>query len=544
MTSIAIDGQNEEDFRRGIETDLRHGREVAATERLRRLLEPYAAPGGILPERFLSVTADDLALRGWEFLGDCIARHDRPGRPVTAIGIGFAWPGDDVPVPDATGRLTPHLETAYYNDAAYPFSQSGRDDLLDGYSLHGCTWAADCEASDNALSVDGIDDLHGALAGLETQLLDSEEPDEEAIRAGSLGACLLSALLFQAVGRRVASDGLPRPLCVTAGSNGIYPYFDAPVVGMPENVRRAAEKADEEERDTGVPGPRYSSLLMTGIPRAQKRAVLVLAESESEMAVRIASLRGHQHGAEPAHRPPEELAAPAPLAEPVTAAASPLLSKKPSQHNWDFRDLLSAPPAEPLPIRPPERDLAGTAGDKPGSGSGDPDEAWFDAAWDEASGPGGEPPAEPALPSGDEPAPEPDDAPAFTLRPVPKVPRLEQEPCEDVHPGFPMLSESLQDRLESLLAPQEPLLLDQPEIALPVPMPDEPVAAMDAPEPAPIIANPWPIEAAGLAWPYVPWSDEPGNFAPTSAQRNEPDAAPAEPRGLFSRFVAWILRQN
>lgn len=540
MTSIAIDGQNEEEFRRGIETDLRHGREVAATERLRRLIEPYAAPGGILPERFLSVTADDLTLKGWEYLGDCISRHDRPGRPVTAIGIAFGWPGDEMPVPDASGQLTPHVETAYYNDAAYPFSQSGRDDLLDGYSLHGCTWTADCEASDNALSVDGIDDLHGALAGLETQLLDSEEPDEEAIRAGSLGACLLSALLFQAVGRRVASDGLPRPLCVTAGSNGIYPYFDAPVVGMPENVRRAAEKAEEEELDTGIPGPRYSSLLMTGIPRAQKRAVLVLAESESEMAVRVASLREHQNGAEPAGEP----AAPAPLVEPIKAAASPLLSKKPSQHNWDFRDMLGPLPSGARPDTPPERDLADSEGDRSGHRSDTPDEEWFDAAWDETAGPADEPLAEPEVPIADEPVPEPDNEPAFTLRTVPTVPRLEGEPHEDVHPGFPMLSESLQERLESLLAPQAPLLLEEAQIAPPEPILAEPAAAMESPEPTPVVAEPWPIEAAGLAWPFTAWADEQGNAAPVLAELNSSEAAPVQPRGLFSRLFAWIRRHT
>lgn len=540
MTSIAIDGQTEEDFRRGIETDLRHGREVAATERLRRLIAPYAAPGGILPERFLNVTADDLTLKGWEYLGDCIGRHDRPGRPVTAIGIAFGWLGDDMPVPDASGRLTPHVETAYYNDAAYPFSQSGRDDLLDGYSLHGCTWAADCEASDNALSVDGIDDLHGALAQLEARLLDSEEPDEAAICAGSLGACLLSALLFQAVGRRVASDGLPRPLCVTAGSSGIYPYFDAPVVGMPENVRRAAEKAEEEELDTGIPGPRYSSLLMTGIPRAQKRAVLVLAESESEMAVRLASLRGHQHAA----APDDEPAAPTPLAQPVKAAASPLLSKKPSQHNWDFRDMLGPLRGERRPDTSLKRDAADTGGDRPGAGSGEEDEARFDAAWDETAGPASEPPAEPAFPTAREPAPEPDEKPTFTLRPVPAVPRLEREPHEDVHPGFPMLSESLQERLESLLAPQLPLLLDEAEIALPVPILAELAADMEAPVPVPVVADPWPIEAAGLAWPFAAWNDEPGNCDQILPEQDQPDAAPAPPCGLFARLFAWFHRQS
>ena len=518
MTTIAIDGQSEEEFRRSIESDLRHGRDSVAIGRLQKLLEPYAGPDGILPTRFLTVTAADLALRGWSYLGDCIARHDRPGRPVTAISIAFGWAGEEPPAPDEQGRLNPHVETGYYNDAAYPFSQSGRDDLLDGYSLHGCTWAADCEASDNALSVDGIDDLHGALALLEAQLLTSDEPDADAIVAGSLGACLLSALLFQAVGQRIAADGLPRPVCVTAGSNGVYPYFDSPVAGMPESARRAAEKAEEEEADTGVPGPRYSSLLMTGIPRAQKRAVLVLAETEGEMAVRIARLRGHGEGGDGESQPP---AAP-PLPEPIPALpASPLLSKKSPQHNWDFRDMLGPPPgtldAAPQPESGPEpepepewadepTDLAAAEPTPTDAPEAVPDAApeWSEASWDD---PVDQP--EPVCPS-----PEPSEAPA--------------------EPGFALLGGSLQGRLESLLSPQVPLSLAPPPELYPD---DQDVAEQ------PAAAEPWPEHAAGLAWPFGTGWDALG------AQEPEAPETPAEiaevvpePAGLFARLRTWLRR--
>ena len=514
MTTIAIDGQSEEDFRRAIETDLRHGRDTAAIERIQRLLAPYAGPDGILPERFLTVTAADLALRGWSYLGDCIARHDRPGRPVTAISITFAWAGEEPPAPDAQGCLTPHVETGYYNDAAFPFSKSGRDDLLDGYSLHGCNWAADCEASDNALSVDGIDDLHGALAELEARLLASEEPDEDAIIAGSLGASLLSALLFQAVGQRIAADGLPRPVCVTAGSNGVYPYFDAPVAGMPESARRAAEKADEEEADTGVPGPRYSSLLMTGIPRAQKRAVLVLAETEGEMAVRIARLRGHGEGGDGESQTP----APPPLPQPPPLPASPLLSKKSPQHNWDFRDMLSPPPAGSDAAHEPAPEPADEWSDEPAEQAASepipfesPEAApdlppqWSEANWDEP-----EDRAEPAHAS-----PEPSEAQA--------------------EPGFVLLNDSLQDRLESLLTPQVPLSLAPPMAA---PSPDD-QSAIDLPA-AP---KPWPEQAAGLAWPFGTGWDELDGEQPEPPETAE-EIVEARPQhtGLLARLRAWIRR--
>lgn len=351
VSTIVIDGLNEEDFRRSIENRLREGQTGAAVERLRALLAPYAGPGGILPERFLTVDAADLILTGWDRLGDAVRGHDAPGRPVTAISIAFGWPGEEVPEPDPDGRLRPFIETGYFSDNAYPFSQSERDDLLAGCSSYGCPWSGDAEATDNALSLEGIEDLHGALASLEARLLASDEPDEEGIRAGSLGSCLLSALLFQAVANRIADDGLPRPLCVMAGSSGVYPYFDAPVVGMPEG---AIVKPDEEaEFSARAPAPRYSSLLMTEVPRARKRAVLVLDESADETANRLARLRGQEDSADgygDIRQEPMPVVAEPDLPEiaPPTAGAEPLLARKSPKKSFDFRDMLSpSKPAAP-----------------------------------------------------------------------------------------------------------------------------------------------------------------------------------------------------
>lgn len=455
MTSITLDGLNEEEFRRSIEARLRHDLAGAAVDRLRALIAPYAAPGGILPERFLTVTADDLNLYGWEGLADALRRLDRPGRPVTALGITFGWPGEDAPGPDADGKLTPCLETCYYNDDAFPFSQSGREDLLDGYSYHGCTWGDDCEARETTLSLGGIDDLHGALAGLEARLLASEEPDEEEIRAGSLGACLLSVLLFQAVGARVARDGLPRPLCVMSGSNGVYPYFDAPVVGLPEEARKAGEAADEvgSTPDRGVPGPRYSSLLVTGIPRARKRAVLVLEESEDEMAVRIANLRSLNHRVDPVEATPPEPEAP--VITPV--ANGPLMAKKPLGQGWDFREMLG--PREDGPASGlPASDQDEPRGDGPSGAGPAPD-----PLPEPAIGPG--PVSDSGL-RGDTAADadtDQDRLPALEGRPpvadlsaldaILQVPRRRFPRQLPVEPGFSLIEPTVQDRLHSLLAP-------------------------------------------------------------------------------------------
>ena len=350
MSSIVIDGLSEEDFRRSIQNRLREGKASSTIMRLRGLLAPYAGPGGILPERFLKVEVTDLILSGWDTLGEAAARHDRPGRPVNAVSIAFGWPGEDLPQPDAQGHLPPCLETSYFNDDAFPFSQSTRETLLEGYSYDGCTWSGDPEATDTALTLAGVDDLNGALAALEAKLLADDEPDEEHLRAGSLGACLLSALLTQAVTDQIGRDGLPRPLCVTTGSSGVYPYFDTPVAGMPPEAIKVAEKQEDTvPSGQDVPVPRYSSLLLTGIPRAKKRAVLVLEETEDEIAVRIAGLRNLHHPeredselpgeSEPVAAAPAE-PDPAPPVADLPTDGGLLLAKKPVKHSADFRDML------------------------------------------------------------------------------------------------------------------------------------------------------------------------------------------------------------
>ena len=350
MSSIVIDGLNEEDFRRSIQNRLREGKASTAVIRLRALLSPFARPGGVLPERFLTIEAADLILTGWDALGEAAARHDRPGRPINALSIAFGWPGEDLPQPDAHGHLPPFIETSYFNDDSFPFSVSSREDLLEGYSFDGCTWSGDPQATDAAVAVAGIDDLNGALAALEARLLATDEPGEDDLRAGSLGACLLSALLIQAVTQQIERDGLPRPLCVTAGSSGVYPYFDAPVAGMSAAVLKANEAAEDTiPAGQDVPIPRYSSLLMTGIPRAKKRAVLVLEESADELEARLTGLRNLNHAEPEAPEPPRE-ALPVvsmpelpdlPELEPLAADGGLLLARKPVKHSADFRDMLS-----------------------------------------------------------------------------------------------------------------------------------------------------------------------------------------------------------
>lgn len=339
-----------------------------------------------------------------------------------------------------------------------------------------------------------MDDLHGALAQLEARLLAMEVPNEDEIRAGSLGACLLSVLLFQAVRDKIARDGLPRPICVMAGSNGVYPYFDAPVAGMPEHALKE-EAAELTGAAAHVPGPRYSSLLVTGIPRARKRAVLVVEETETETAARIANLRGLHHRDEDLSEPVVE-----PLTEPVPELAEvaevddgtivpnpngPLMVKRKPSHAWDFRDLLTTEPPSEAPEDDPEDDF----------GPPEPPQNWLPPEE------GGE--ASPLdLSQGREPVPEGDtpqaDAPGADLAEPAEPDQTASTPLPPrrVEPGFTSFEIDLdiESRLKALIAAQ----VGQAEPApVTVPEPEIEPEAITGDAVTPDLGPAWPL---GIGW--------------------------------------------
>lgn len=300
MEPITIEGMDEHAFRYSIEDMLRHGEVDGAIEKLRAMLAPYAGEGGPLPRRFLDVSAANVEFAGWHKLRDRLYDHGRRGHPISAIGVVLAnsralgGPGP------SRGWLSPFIKTFYFSDDAYPFSDATRDDLLDGYSREGFGWQGDYQATDATLSIKGIDDLYGAVVELEDRLLHSRYPSEHEVRAGSIGACYLAALIHQALRETIRKKGLPRPLCVLAACDGVYPFFDAPVAGLDECTveettgtaadetqladddaasGKSAEQDDEEEV-----GRKAASLLTVVSRPGTKQPVIVLAEEDARQA--------------------------------------------------------------------------------------------------------------------------------------------------------------------------------------------------------------------------------------------------------------------
>ena len=322
MDIITIEGMVENDFRLSIEDMLRLDQVDEAVARLRGLLGSAAGVGKILPARFLEVTSADLEIGGWHRLEDRLLDHGRSNFPITAIGVTLADARQlGGPVPDG-GKLRPFIKTFYFTDDAYPFSEATRHDLLDGYSREGFELQGDYRATDATLSVKGIDDLYGAIVELEARLCDTPDPGEDEIRAGSIGSCFLAALIHQALRDTIRQKGLPRSLCVFAACDGVYPFFDAPVIGSDEcpvaasateiagkeqapecdedgradEVRADEDRAGDEQVDDerGDDPPGEASLLTLTMRRAGKAPVMVLDAQEAEAAARSNELAAAQ----------------------------------------------------------------------------------------------------------------------------------------------------------------------------------------------------------------------------------------------------------
>ena len=307
MESITIDGQHEDAFRQSIEDMLRRGLADDAAKHLRTLLQPFTGEGAPFPARFMAVSHEDIEISGWEALDDGLKKFDRVEQPVTGICLSFGDPDGRAPVPDGAGLMSLSVETAYFSDEAFPFSESDRNDLLDGYSSFGCQWAGDCEGVDHAIAFRGVDDLYGALAGLEQRLFSSDSPDPDEIRAGTIASCYLSVLFHKALRDSFAKRRMGRPLCVLTANNGVYPSFDAPVLSCDEYlsggevVAIAAAAAPLPVADDSLAPARpaiddeeaaeEASLLSIGIKRGAKKMALALAEGDdsSGMEEMIAS---------------------------------------------------------------------------------------------------------------------------------------------------------------------------------------------------------------------------------------------------------------
>jgi len=231
-----------------LETLLREGEADEAAQRLEWALDALAELDHPIVPLCRALPVSAIIVEGWDQLAYRLAALDKPGKPVTAIGIDLSWPGHVGLIPDEEGRLDPHIETNFYSDAAFPFSTSGREELLAAYGTYGTPWQGGFEDIDSTIAFAGMEHVQGAAYGLDLRC--RSNPVDETLTpadhdAKFVGMTFVAVRIHQAVREMVLSHGLPRPLTVMVGSNESYPFFDAPVITADEYRMIRPDSAEE-----------------------------------------------------------------------------------------------------------------------------------------------------------------------------------------------------------------------------------------------------------------------------------------------------------
>lgn len=268
-------------FRHELEAALRDGEPDTALARVRGALATLAQGGSTLAERCLAIGPEDITVAGWAALAGRVRALDRPGKPITAIGIDLSDPGAHSDRrPDATGRLDPHIETNYFSDDAFSFSGSDRKALLAGYLGSGSKWQGCFVDIDNTISIEGLADLYGPIYALERMHARGRNggPDFE---MAVVGSSYVAVLVHVAVLDAVRRQGLPRPMAVLVGSNESYPYFDAPAIA-PDEHGGAATPVSPDALDTMIADVAPSAEGQSGT--SLRRQIAARGDAESALS--------------------------------------------------------------------------------------------------------------------------------------------------------------------------------------------------------------------------------------------------------------------
>lgn len=225
LAEATIGNLGERDFLREIEELLRNDRTDDALDRIAEPMARHCRPGGALPAALIDLTVADVVIEGWDALEPRMRQIDREGYPVTALGFEITEPA-----PGSEPGHHPLIETCFYTDSAYPFSECDREALLEGYSSYGTEWQGSCDDCDATITINGIHEPYAAVAALGARIRDPQSTaSDEDIQAYMLGASYLEVLVHAAVRKAVDAKGLSRPLAIFVAGNGSYPGFDAPI---------------------------------------------------------------------------------------------------------------------------------------------------------------------------------------------------------------------------------------------------------------------------------------------------------------------------
>lgn len=226
LVDVTVDGMAEDAFRHSIETMLREGRADEAARRLKVMLSDHCGENRALPGNFLRLSLREIAFAGWHLIAETISELDQAGEPVSAIAFDLNLE----PFAPLPGH-EPSIDTFFYFDNAWPFSECDRSALLEGFDDRGPVWQSEhADTNSGIIAISGLAEASAALASLKRTIDEDAADKRQAADAWMLGACYLSVLFHIAVRDMVLSGGLPRPMAVLAGNDHCYPNFSAPVL--------------------------------------------------------------------------------------------------------------------------------------------------------------------------------------------------------------------------------------------------------------------------------------------------------------------------
>lgn len=218
-----------------VEALLRRGQPDVAAGLLESQLGDLAEEGNELARLCLKVPVGAIRLVGWEQLEAKMATLDRPGRPITALSIDISAPFETPVLSQKHGNFyEPDLDTIFYSDTRFAFSQSGRDAIMASYSERGCPWSGQFEHCDNIISVRGLGGIYGEVLLAQKACRADDHDNATEQDAAAIASAFVAVRLHQAIRSMAEGRGMTRPFTLLVGNNESFPYFDAAVITRDE----------------------------------------------------------------------------------------------------------------------------------------------------------------------------------------------------------------------------------------------------------------------------------------------------------------------
>ncbi len=191
---------------------------------------------------------------GWEEMVEAIAAFE--GEPITALHMMLSNP-KDLAFEDRDEVFEPELELAFYTDALFAFSDSGREALLTESLLPDRPWYGESEDIEAYLDLIGLGNFNTALLRHKRQYHFRDEQHELDKANGldpdivplpyiefMLCAMLRGVVWHRAVKSVVETEGLPGNIPVIAGMFNMKVDFTSVYVPTKSKVIEAAPMAD------------------------------------------------------------------------------------------------------------------------------------------------------------------------------------------------------------------------------------------------------------------------------------------------------------